>query len=242
MKRKHYMIIAAIAAVIILFLIFRPGKIDALKELTVKVEKGEFEILVTVTGELQAISSVDIMGPSELRNSRELRIREIKIQDLVAEGTVVDSGEYVGTLDRTELSTNLKDLQDELETSESQYLKTQLDTTMQLRELRDQLVNLRFSMEEKQIVLDQSKFEPPATIRQATIDLEKSQRAYEQASYNYSLKVQQAEASMNEANINLSQAKRKVEQLNNVLSKFTIFAPQGGMVIYKKEWSGQKRS
>jgi len=241
MKRKHYLIIAAAAVVIVLFLIFKPGKGDALKELTVKVEKGEFEILVTVTGELQAISSVDIMGPLELRNSRSLRVREIKIQDLVPEGTVVDSGEYVGNLDRTELSTSLKDLQDELETAESQYLKTQLDTTMQLRELRDQLVNLEFTMEEKQIVLDQSKFEPPATIRQAKIDLEKAQRSFEQARDNYQLKVQQAQASMREANITLSQAKRKVEQMNNVLSKFTIFAPQGGMVIYKKEWSGQKR-
>lgn len=241
MKRKHYLMIAAAAVVIILFLIFRPGKVDALKELTVPVERGEFEVLVTVTGELQAISSVDIMGPLELRNSRSLRIREIKIQDLVPEGTVVDSGDYVGNLDRTELSTSLKDLQDELETSESQFLKTQLDTTMQLRELRDQLINLKFTLEEKQIVLDQSKFEPPATIRQATIDLEKSERAYEQASDNYSLKVQQAEASMREASINLSQAQRKVDQMNKVLSKFTIFAPQGGMVIYKKEWSGQKR-
>lgn len=241
MKKKYYIIIAVVLILIIVFFIFKPGKSDSLKQLTVKVEKGEFEILVTTTGELQAISSVDIMGPSELRNSRELRIREIKIQDLVAEGTVVDSGEYVCDLDRTELSTNLKDLQDELETMESQYLKTQLDTTMQLRELRDQLVNLKFTVEEMQIVLDQSKYEPPATIRQASIDLEKAQRAYEQSSDNYSLKVQQAKASMREANINLSQAKRKVEQLNNMISKFTIYAPQGGMVIYKKEWSGQKR-
>jgi len=241
MKRNHYIAIGAVLVIVVAILIFKSGKSDLQANLTVEVEKGEFEVLVTTTGELQAISSVDITGPSELRNSRELRIREIKIQDLVPEGTVVDSGEYVGTLDRTELSTSLKDLQDELETAESQYLKTQLDTTMQLRELRDQLVNLSFTMEEKQIVLDQSKFEPPATIRQAKIDMEKSQRAYEQARDNYKLKVQQAEASMHEASIELSQAKRKVEQLNKVLGKFVIYAPQGGMVIYKKEWSGQKR-
>lgn len=241
MRRIHYIIIAAIAIIILAFMIFKPGKNDVLKQLIVDVERGEFEILVTTTGELQAKSSVDIMGPSELRNSRSLRIREIKIKDLVAEGTVVDSGEYVGRLDQTELGTSLKDLEDELETAESQYLKTQLDTTMQLRELRDQLVNLKFTKEEKQIVLDQSKFEPPATIRQATIDLEKSQRSYEQANDNYSLKVQQANANMREASIALEKARRKVEEIKNVIQKFTIYAPQSGMVIYKKEWSGQKR-
>jgi multidrug resistance efflux pump len=241
MKRIHYIIIASVAVVIIAFMIFKPGKIEELKQLLVKVEKGQFEVLVTVTGELQAKSSVDIMGPSELRNSRSLRIREIKIKDLVAEGTVVDSGDYVGELDRSEVGTSLKDLEDELETSESQYLKTQLDTTMQLRELRDQLVNLGFTLEEKQIVLDQSKFEPPATIRQATIDLEKTQRSFEQARDNYSLKVQQATANMREASINLDKAQRKVNELKDVITKFTIYAPQSGMVIYKKEWSGQKR-
>lgn len=241
MKRIHYIIIASVAVVIIAIMIFKPGKIEVFKQLLVKVEKGQFEVLVTVTGELQAKSSVDIMGPSELRNSRSLRIREIKIKDLVSEGTVVDSGEYVGELDRSEVGTSLKDLEDELETSESQFLKTQLDTTMQLRELRDQLVNLKFTLEEKQIVLDQSKFEPPATIRQAKIDLEKSQRSYEQSRDNYSLKVQQAKANMREASINLDKAQRKVNELKDVISKFTIYAPQSGMVIYKKEWSGEKR-
>lgn len=241
MRKKYYVGIAVVFVIIIAILIFKPGKIDALKQLTVKVEKGEFEILVTTTGELQAKSSVDIKGPSELRNSRSLRIREVKIQDLVAEGTVVDSGDYVGELDQSELATNLKDLDDEVETNESRFLKTQLDTAMQLRDLRNQLVNLEFVMEEKQIVLDQSKYEPPATIRQATIDMDKSKRAYNQARDNYSLKVQQAKASMREAAIELDQAKRKVDQINNVIKKFTIYAPQSGMVIYKKEWSGQKR-
>ncbi|MEE4197505.1 MAG: efflux RND transporter periplasmic adaptor subunit [Bacteroidales bacterium] len=241
MKRKHYFLIAISLVVVVTIIYFSSGKELQQEQLTVKAEKGEFEILVTVTGELQAISSVDIMGPSELRNSRSIRIRDIKIQDLVAEGTVVDSGEYVGSLDRSEVGTTLKDFEDELETVESQYLKTKLDTTMQLRELRDQLVNLKFSLEEKQIVLDQSKYEPPATIRQATIDLEKAQRAYEQAKDNYQLKVQQAKASMNEATIELERARRKVQELNDVLKKFTIFAPQAGMVIYKKEWNGQKR-
>ncbi|HSH51325.1 MAG TPA: efflux RND transporter periplasmic adaptor subunit [Bacteroidales bacterium] len=241
MKPKHYILIFISLIVVVAIIYFSSGKEQLQKQLSVQVEKGEFEILVTVTGELQAITSVDIMGPSELRNSRSIRIRDIKIQDLIPEGTVVDSGNYVGSLDRSEVGTTLKDFEDELETVESQYLKTKLDTTMQLRELRDQLINLHFALEEKQIVLDQSKFEPPATIRQATIDLEKAQRAYEQAKDNYKLKEQQAKANMREATIELEKARRKVRELNDVLNKFTIFAPQAGMVIYKKEWNGQKR-
>jgi multidrug efflux pump subunit AcrA (membrane-fusion protein) len=130
---------------------------------------------------------------------------------------------------------------DELEKAESQHLKTQLDTTMTLRELRDQLVNLKFTLEEKEIVLEQSKFEPPATIRQAEIELDKAQRTYSQTVENYDLKVRQSVADMREAEINLDKARRKVEELKKIISKFTIYAPQSGMVIYKKEWSGEKR-
>ncbi len=241
MNKKHYIAIASVLIVIIAILIFMPGKSDSQKQLTVKVEKGKFEILVTTTGELQAKNSIDIMGPSELRSSRNMRVNEIKIQDLVPEGTVVDSGDYVGELDRSEISTNIKDLYDELEKAESELLKAQLDTTMQLRDLRDQLINLKFEMEEKQIVLDQSQFEPPATIRQAKIDLEKSQRAFEQANKNYSLKKQQAKATMRETVINLERTRRRGLELENVIEKFTIYAPAAGMVIYKKEWGGQKR-
>jgi multidrug efflux pump subunit AcrA (membrane-fusion protein) len=241
MKRKHYLIIAIAAVIIIAIVIITTRKEKINDQLIVKAQKGEFEILVTVTGELQAKSSIDITGPAELGNSRDLRIREIKIQDLVPEGTLVDSGQYVGDLDRSEVSISLKDLKDELEKAESQYIKIQLDTTMQLRDLRDQLVNLKFAMEEKQIVLDQSKFEPPATIRQAKIDLDKSERAYDQAEKNYSLKQQQSRADMREAVINLEKAKRKVTELEKVIGKFRIYAPASGMVIYKKEWDGQKR-
>jgi len=241
MKKKYLKWIGlALAGVIVLAFIFIEKGSDQLA-VTAKVEHGQFEVLVTTTGELQAISSVDISGPQELRNSRTIRLREIKIQDLIPEGTVVDSGDYVASLDRSEASNSLKDLMDELEKAESQHLKTELDTAMTLRELRDQLVNLKFTLEEKKIVLEQSKYEPPATIRQAEIELDKARRNFLQAEENYDLKVRQSVADMREAEINLQKAGRKVDELKTIISKFTIFAPQSGMLIYEKEWGGEKR-
>ena len=80
MKKKYFIGIAVVFVIIVAIIIFKPGKGDALNQLTVKVERGEFEILVTTTGELQAKSSVDIMGPTELRNSRSIRIRNTRIK------------------------------------------------------------------------------------------------------------------------------------------------------------------
>jgi len=242
MKKLIYISIGIITVLIISVIIFNKvtggEKTDYLK---VKIEKGEFEILVTTTGELQAENSEDITAPQKLRTSRHLRFGQIKIQDLIPEGTVVEEGEYVATLDRSDALNRLKDIEDELEKMQSSYIKTKLDTTIQLRNLRDELINLEFAVEEKEIVLEQSKFEPPATIRQAKIDLDKAHRAFEQSTKNYKLRVQQADADMRESEINLAKEQRSKDEMQGVIDQFVIHAPSPGMVIYKKEWGGKKR-
>lgn len=242
MKKRILIPLIILAGVIIAIVVYSAAsESDTTVKLTTKAKKGDFEVLVNVTGELQAERSVEIRGPSELR-SRNLRIRNIKIQNLIAEGTVIDSGDWVATLDRSEADNTLKDIMDELDRVESQYMKTKLDTTIQLRQLRDDLINLKFAMEEQKIALEQSQYEPPATIRQAQINLDKATRAYEQAAKNYELKVRQAQADMKEVSISLQRQQRTRDEMMDVLNKFDIYAPAPGMVIYQKEWNGEKRT
>lgn len=242
MKRKTLIAIVvpvALIAALVLYSVLS-GK-DKEIVLETEVQYGQFDIAVMITGELQAIRETEIKAPSSLR-SRNLRIHRVKIQDLIPEGTVVDSGDWVATLDRSEADNSLKDILDNLEKQESEYMRTKLDTTMQLRQLRDDLINLNFAMEEAEITLEQSQFEPPATIRQAEISLEKASRAYDQASQNYGLKVKQAQAEMREAEINLARDRRSKSEMEAVMKQFDIMAPASGMVIYKKDWNGQKRT
>jgi len=242
MKRKTLLAIV-IPVVVVLILVIYSVLSGKEKEvvLETQVEQGKFEIAVMVTGELEAIRETEIQAPQQLR-SRNLRIRSVMIQDMIPEGTVVDSGQWVATLDRSEADNSLKDMLDNLETQQSVYTRTKLDTTMQLRELRDQLVNLKFAMEEAEITVEQSKYEPPATIRQTQIELEKATRAYEQAETNYDLQVQQARANMREAQLNMERQQRSVDEMQAVLQKFDIYAPASGMVIYKTDFRGEKRT
>jgi HlyD family secretion protein len=241
MKKRLIIPLVIIATIVTLIIIYSIStKKSTEVKLTSTVAKGKFEIIIAVTGELQAEKSVEIKGP-ELR-SRNLRIRSVKIMNLIPEGTIVDSGDWVATLDRSEADNSLKDVLDELERMESQYTTKKIDTTIQLRNLRDDLINRRFSLEEMEIALEQSKYEPPATIRQAKINLDKTERAYEQALNTYKLKEEQAKADMTVVSINLAKVKRAKEEMEDLLEKFDIYASAPGMVIYKKEWGGQKRS
>lgn len=242
MKRRPLIITIILTIVVVALIIWSAvaGK-DKTVVLESEVIKGPFEIAVMVTGELEAENVTNIEGPSALR-SRNLRIREVKIQDMVMEGTVVDSGDWVATLDRSEADNMLKDMMDELEQEESVYTRAKLDTTIELRNLRDNLVNLKFAMEEAEITLEQSKFEPPATIRQAEISLQRAKREYEQAQKNYKLRVQEARANVREAEISLQRDRRRREDMIRALEEFDIRAPASGMVIYKRDWDGSKRA
>lgn len=238
MKNKKILIlVAGILLIIILFKIF--AKTDETeKMLKVPVEFGTFNINVTTTGELEAKSSEKIYGPQGLR---AVQIYQVKIEDMIPDGSIVDSGQFVASLDKTEISNKIKDTQTELEKLESQYTKIKLDTSLDLRSARDELVNLKFSLEEKKITLEQSKYEPPATIRQVRIDLEKGKRSYQQAVKNYTLKFQKSEANMKEITADLTKAKRKHSRMIGVMDEFTIKAPKSGMVIYKHSWDGSKQ-
>ncbi|PID94270.1 MAG: RND transporter [Bacteroidetes bacterium] len=237
MKNRYYWLIALVLLVgAIVWLLQDSGSVDN-ESIRVAVERGDFFIDVVTTGELEARSSEKIHGPS---GARDFRIWNLKIEDIIPDGSVVDSGAYIARLDRSELSNRIKDEQSGLEKLESQYIKTKLDTSMSLRAARDELINLEFALEEKKIRLEQAVYEPPATIRQYEIDLNKGERAYLQAKKNYQLKKQKAEANMQEVSASLNQSKRKYERMMQLMGQFTITAPKSGMVIYRRSWDGSK--
>jgi len=242
MKKSIIIILAVVVVAIIALVVFnRLTKKEDISQLETEVSQGKFEIIVAVTGELQAENSQQITAPTELRTSRGHRFSQIKIQDLIPEGTVVDSGAYVATLDRSAVTNRIKDMEDDLEKKQTDLMTTRLDTTMQLGNLRDELINLNYNREEAEITLEQSKYESPAVIRQAQISKDKADRAHEQAKKNYKLKVRQAAADMRNSEINLAREQRDYEDMQKIIEKFVIHAPSAGMVIYKKEWGGQKR-
>jgi len=236
-KKKLVILLACITVAAFSFLwAFNGDKTE--KNIYGEVHSGDFEISVFTTGELEAKNSIQINGPDGLRS---VNIFQIKITDIIPEGTVVKKGDYIASLDKAELGNKLKDASNDMQKYQSQYTQTQLDTALQLRQARDEMVNQEFALKEKQIALEQSAYEPPATIRQIQLEFDRTSRALEQARKNYELKRNQLIAKMEEAGASLSQARNSYDRLTELLQKFTITAPEGGMLIYQREWNGKKR-
>lgn len=200
-------------------------------------QQSTFKVDVTTTGELRAKNSTSIRGPEGIR---EFRIYNVPIQRLIPEGTVVQKGDFVAELDRSEITSNLQDAQLELEEAESQYESAQLDSTLNLSQARDNLVNLEYAVEEAKIAVEQSKYESPAVQRQVEIDYERAKRELEQARKNYKTQVRQAVVNLREIEADLKQERREVQRIQEITKSFTIFAPENGMVIYKRNRDGSK--
>ena len=236
MKRKLLIGAGVIVVLLIGYFAVRSGKDGSSTDIIALVKKGMFKVEIETTGELEAKNSVKILGPGALR---DFEIWEVTIQSIVDEGTVVKKGDWIATLDRSAFQNKFNQKQIELEKANSKFVQIQLDTTLQLRQSRDELINLKYGVEEKQIVLEQSKFEPPASIKQAEINMDKSKRAYEQALENYKIKQNQNFEKMREVAAELRKVNDEFNNMTKVLKSFDVLAPEDGMLIYEKGWDGK---
>jgi HlyD family secretion protein len=255
--KKTFIIIGIVIAIAALIVFNRVISKNKVVNSYAEVKKGTFEIIVSNSGELIAEKSLDIKGPEIGQGNDhgpgqgggnqgrggggDMHAMELKIQDIVPEGTMVNEGDYIAQLDRTSYDNTLKDEVENLKTQETALEMKVLDTAVVLTNLRDDIKNQRFIVEEAGITLAQSKFEPPATIRQAEIALDKSKRALEQKKKYYTLRVAQNLSEIEHQKMHVTRSARLVTDLQEFLAKFTIKAPAYGMVTYKKERNGAKR-
>jgi multidrug efflux pump subunit AcrA (membrane-fusion protein) len=236
MKRALLIVGGALLILLTVFFVVKGNKEAETSEILATARKGEFRIEIETTGELEAKNSVKILGPQSLRN---FQIWQVTIQSIVDEGTVVKKGDWIATLDRSEFQKKFSDKEIELEKANSKFVQTQLDTALVMRQARDELINLRYAVEEREIILEQSKFEPPATVKQEGINLDKARRAHEQAIENYKIKKNQNIEKMREVGAELRKVQSDFSNMTSVLESFNVKAPEGGMVIYDKGWDGK---
>lgn len=237
--RWPYLPHAAAAAVLLLvmWLSFSGGP-TIRSDVLVTPSRGIFLVTVTTTGELQAKNSISVMGPE---NARAAYIWQMKLTNIIPEGTVVKKGDFVADLDKSEITGKFKDSQLSVQKLEAQYLQTKLDSALALSQARDELVNLSYTREEKRLVMEQSAYEAPAMRRQAEIDHERALRTYEQAKKNYVTKTRQAIAKAQAADADLQKERQRLELYQKTMMEFTIKAPADGMVVYAREWNGKKK-
>ena len=206
--------------------------------LTAPVKFGNFKVVVTTTGELRARKFVQVQGPAQ---AQSVNVYQTKIASIIPEGSVVKEGDVIAELDRSPAATKLADVTLSLQKAQAEYTTAQLDSALNLAQAREDVRTAEYTLEEKKIAKEQAQYEAPSIKRQADIDLEKAQRAVEQAKRNLDTKTKQAVAKMSSVGADLGRQQNQLKNIQTVMDGFTIHAPGPGMVIYVREWNGKKK-
>ncbi|MDG5799734.1 efflux RND transporter periplasmic adaptor subunit [Marinilabiliaceae bacterium ANBcel2] len=204
-----------------------------------QVQRGSFVAEVYSSGQLQAENATVIEVPSEL-SSRSINIHEIQVTDIVEEGTVVEKGDWVASLDHSAVEELLDEAQDDLERAIQDLEDARIDTNINMSNLRDGLIDSEVAVEERALVVEQSVYESPAVQRQAALDLERAKQNLEQAKRNYELQHRQARYSVQRAEEEVERYRERVRDMENLFEALDIHAPMPGMVIYSYDRFGNK--
>lgn len=201
------------------------------------IKRGDFQIEIITTGELEAKNSVDIMGP---RNLRDARIWRVTIEDILNEGTVVEKGDYVATFNNSEIKERINQQQITVEEELATYTQVQLDTALELTKARDEVTNKTYAVRKKELELKQSEFEPPAFVEMLKMELDEANRNLEQARMNLRLVQQKCGTNMRNRTKKLNEEQEKLAFFNELEKEFIIHAPEPGMIIYRRTNSGRR--
>lgn len=227
--------------IILVFLGYRFFMADSVdKDELVEVEKGRFEYYVVSMGELEAHESKDILIPDVLLG-QTVRIRRIAINDLVREGTEVEKGDYVATLDPSEVEEQQKSTQETLDMLYANLENAKMDSSLNLTDARDAIRRSHDNVLDAEVKVEQSVYESKAVQRQAAIELEMARRQLEQKKRNYQQQKRKNELSLRRIEDNVRQEEQQMVTLQQLKQDLVIKAPSAGVVVYVREWDGEKK-
>jgi len=240
MKRlKNKKVIWITAAVVVVLAIALLGQNTLTGPGVYTVKKSRFESSISVKGEIQGKNAVLISFPDELKH-RDLRIREFEIKDLIEEGTLVNEGEWVATLDIDNINQQIQSNNDDLERRLAEFNDAKIDSAIELTNFREELKELGYDLQYRELDLEQAQFESPAYQRKVQVAYNKTLRQIDKRRRDYELR-----------RLNLAvRTKRREDRYNftlhrdsllrQALEAATISSPGDGIIMYARTRRGRK--
>jgi multidrug efflux pump subunit AcrA (membrane-fusion protein) len=237
LKRKPLLIIISLAAVaaMVVVIALSSGPGDNLH----KVKSGPFELSLEVKGEIQGKNAIVISLPDEL-SQRDLRIYQLKIKDMVEEGTSVKTGDWVATLDAAQITQQIQNNQQDLDRQRAELNDAKIDSSIQLTALREELGEFKYDLEYKKLELEQAQYESPAYQRKKKMEYDQTVRQMEKKRRDYQLKQLELKMKTNRIKERFDNHYKRDSLLKRAMGAARVTAPKDGMVMYAKLWNGRK--
>jgi len=236
--KNKYVLISAVLIVLAVATVFVVKKIFT-NENIYTVRSGSFELSLNTKGEIQGKNAVVINMPDVLRK-RELRLYQLQLKDLIAEGTEVKKGEWVATLDAATINQQIQNNSQQLAQARAELNDAQIDSTIQLTKLREELEEFSYDLEYKKLELEQSVYESSAYQRKKQVEYDQTVRMMEQKRRDLELKRLELKMKIQRIEEKFNEYTEHDSLLKQGLIACRITAPKDGIVMYAKQWNGSK--
>jgi len=195
-------------------------------------EYSEFIIDLGLSGEVEAQNSTSVSVP------RMRRRMMLQIVDMAEEGSIVEKDDFLFQLDTSEAQQKVDEEKDKLENAKAQLESEQASIASNMASLESALKSQQYSFEQSQLRLKMMEFEAEAKRQETELSLKKAEVTLAQAKEKIESQKIIDRATLKRAQLNVRQAEAELKEAQGALSKLTITAPIGGLVVYKEIWSG----
>ena len=236
-KKHHRLVLIALALILIIAAIayFSLKRSSNIYE----VKRDNFEAVVSCKGEIQSEKSLLISFP-DILSDRTLNIYQSQIKDLVPEGTIVKKGDYVALLDEGRIKQLAQQNAETLQKVSATFNDSKLDSAVTLSSNRDELEQLEFDLKYNKIDVEQSVYDSPANQRKTQIAYDRTARLIDSKRRSYRMRQNELKIKCAWNENKFHEAEEMNQKYQQALMATRITAPSDGMIIYARNWSGNK--
>jgi RND family efflux transporter MFP subunit len=225
-------IMAATLALVITIVILATRR-SAPETPTASVQRGTFIVSLTETGELRATRSATVTSP-RVGNWSD-RPQVVK---LAPEGSTVKKGDFLAQFDTSALDKTIEQKQSELEIAQADLSRALAANVSLMEDLQANLANVKAAYELAELQLEQMQYEAEVKQREQQLQLERSRNDVTKAETKLTSQRTINAEDEKKLQLRVSQATAQLETAQRERGSLTLLAPNEGLVVYPKVWSG----
>jgi len=197
-----------------------------------KAIRSAFYLDIYEEGEVEAIRSTNVSSPSI-----SWRYGNMKITQIVKDGTEVKAGDTLVVFDPTEVRKGVAEAESGLQMNQAELEKLQAQHQSDLEELKADYESTRISQEISKIKFESAGYEANIKKKEIQLNLEKANIALKRAKEQIDNRIKIQREEIKQKKLSIDQDKARLDEANETLKKLYLISPTSGIAIINRNWS-----
>lgn len=201
-----------------------------------KVQEGTFQVDLYEEGQIEAFSSININAPNI-----SWRFGNLKIAELVEDGTQVKAGDTVCVFDPSEVNKAILESEDRLIVSRAEMEKMMAQHQLDMENLQAEYRTSEITFEITRMQLESAAHESDIKRREIELNLEKAGIALERAKEQIENRRRIQQEEQKQMQLSIDEDEARLKEAHETLDKLSLVSPSDGIAIISHNWSTQNK-